>query len=125
MARPDLADQEGVSGSLVMPGFLLLMECLFWIAVISLFTSYSTSVGSTVLDLVPVVLLAVGVVAIVLLVKAPRRGLWLGLGLQVAAALDAGALLFFWAPLFGLIGLAFAAVTAWALVSALPSRQQS
>jgi hypothetical protein len=125
MARPDLADQEGISGSLAMPSALLLMECLFWIAIISLFTSFSTSVRSTLLDLAPLVLLAAGAVTIVLFVKAPRVGVWLGLGLQVAAALDAAALLFFWAPLFGLLELALAAVTAWALFSVLPSREQS
>lgn len=117
-----MTTKERINPWRTVAGILLGVEAMWWAANIALvgFSNYTAEL----LAITAVTLMFLSLLAIFLLVQAPRAGVWFGLALQGVAALQALLMLFFMQSLVGAAELPLAVVTTLCLAAAAPGRSR-
>jgi hypothetical protein len=104
----------------VAAGFFLVLEAMWWAANTVLFDGFvAQSAAAELVFVIPVVLMFLSLLAVFLLIQAPRSGVWLGLAMQVIIGVQ-GLVLTLMTSLFGPVELALGLFTALCLAGAAP-----
>ncbi len=110
----------------VAAGLFLVLEALWWAAntfiITGLFTASAPAAAELAL-IVPVVLMFLSLLAVFLLIQAPRGGVWLGLALQVIVGLHSLVLILM-TSLLGLVEFAMGFFAALCLAGAAPMKSR-
>jgi hypothetical protein len=99
---------------------------MFWGANLALFATgaFNLSTTAELLSVVSVVLMVLTLLAVFLIVQAPRGGVWFGLAMQAIVGLHAFVLFFVFTNLLGAVELALAVITALCLAAAAQNRSR-